>query len=96
MRAVGVLEAMAEADVEELVRRVSRRYPPGGLEAATAADPAWRASLERTERELGGLYESLREADRALGRWRRTVADLERLWARVGGEVEADQLEHVA
>jgi hypothetical protein len=87
---VGVLEVMARADLDAVLEGIERRYRPGALEALTAADPTWRLELDRIEQEVGGLYEALREADATVARWRRALAELSRVWARVG-ELETVQ-----
>lgn len=83
MVGMGLLEMMARADLSALHAEIARVYAPGALEALALADPAWRAALDRTEREVGELYEALREADATLRRWRRGVTELTRLWTRV-------------
>jgi len=84
MKGMGILETLACSDLDTMLEQIGRDYHPGALDALTAADPAWRAELERTEREVGSLYDGLREADVTLIRWRRALTDLTRLWARVG------------
>ncbi|MBI2468818.1 MAG: hypothetical protein HYV62_13555 [Candidatus Rokubacteria bacterium] len=99
MARVGFLEMMAHADLEALHEEMARRYAPGGLEALGAADPGWRAALDRAEREVGELYEALRQADATLVRWRRGLAELSRLWARAAAvpvPADAPALEEVA
>jgi hypothetical protein len=88
MATMGILETLAREDLDAVLDGIERDYHAGALDTLTAADPAWRADLERTEREVASLYEALREADLTLSRWRRAMTDLTRLWARVG-EVEA-------
>jgi hypothetical protein len=89
MATMGILETLARGDLDTVLERIERDYSPGALEALAAADPSWRADLERAEREVGSLYAELREADLTVARWRRAVTDLTRLWARVR-EAEAD------
>jgi hypothetical protein len=84
MARAGLLETMARADLEDLVVEVGRWYRPGALDRATADDPAWRQALDRTEEEVGALYASLCDADETLGRWRLALAELRRLWERLG------------
>lgn len=99
MARVGFLEMMARADLEALNEEIARRYAPGALEALGEADPGWRAALDRTEREVGELYEALRQADATLLRWRRGLSELSRLWARAGAApapADAPALEEVA
>jgi len=99
MREVGAFETMAWMDLSSLVRDIAQRYRPGALDTLSARDPAWRAALDRAEREVGQLYEALRDADSTLIRWRQALGELARLWARTGA-VEADSgapsLEQVA
>ena len=83
MAAMGILETLARVDLEAMLDQIGRDYHPGALDALAAADPVWWAELERTEREVGSLFEALREADVTLIRWRRALTDLTRLWARV-------------
>jgi hypothetical protein len=84
MATTGVLEMLARADLEVHLDEIRRRYRPGAFEALAARDPEWRAALERAEQEVGELYDALREADLTHARWRHAVADLRRLWARLG------------
>jgi hypothetical protein len=84
MRRMGLLEGMGRAEMTDLVERLGSRYQPGAVERLTAEDPAWREALDRAEAEVGALYDALREADVTLERWRRAMAELSRLWLRVG------------
>lgn len=83
MGTMGTLERMATADLDRLLGRLVTDYHPGALEALSLADPAWRAELEQAEREVGGLYEALQDADATLAQWREAVTHLGRLWERV-------------
>ncbi len=99
MLRMGLLEMMARADLTALHAEIDHVYAPGAFEALGEADPGWRAALDRAEREVGELYEALRQADATLLRWRRGVAELSRLWARVGevpGAADRTSLEEVA
>jgi uncharacterized damage-inducible protein DinB len=78
-----MLEAIARADLDALLRDVAEGYRAGSLDVLAARDPAWRDELERAEREVGALFQALCEADAALVEWRRAVADLARVWRRV-------------
>jgi len=80
---IGVLEAMARADLDALLDGVAAAYRPGALEVLSVTDPAWRAALDQAEREAGAVLRELREADAALTRWRRALAALTQLWGRV-------------
>lgn len=84
MAVAGLLEGMARADLSALVEEVSASYRAGALEALSVADPEWRDAVDRAEREVGGLYQALREADLTWERWCDGVAELRRLWARAG------------
>jgi hypothetical protein len=95
----GILETMARADLDALLDEVGREYQPGALEAMATRDPEWRGALERVEREVGGLYAALREADQTLAQWRQAVGDLRRLWTRLAQanpESRTGSLEEVA
>jgi hypothetical protein len=83
MQRMGLLEGIARGDLEELLERVGSGYRPGSVERLTAEDPGWREALDRAEAEVGALYEALSQADVTLGRWRRAMAELSRLWLRV-------------
>ncbi|MBI3456923.1 MAG: hypothetical protein HY002_14195 [Candidatus Rokubacteria bacterium] len=84
MAATGLLETMARGDLDALVEEVGASYRAGALEALSVADPEWRDAVDRVEREVGGLYQALHEADLTWGRWCDAVAELRRLWARAG------------
>jgi hypothetical protein len=92
MGANGVLETLARADLDALLEEVRIGYRPGALETLAAQDPEWRAALDRQEEEVGRLYDDLRAADAAFGRWRQAVGELRRLWTRL----DAAQLDRVA
>jgi hypothetical protein len=83
MADTGLLEAIARADLDALLRDVAQGYRAGTLDALAARDPAWREELDRAERDVGALFQALCEADAALLEWRRAVADLARVWRRV-------------
>jgi hypothetical protein len=95
MGTTGVLQTLARADLDALVDGVRTRYQAGSLEAMSDRDPEWRAALDQVERELGELYEALREADATLTRWRRGVGELRRLWDRLD-TVPSESLGEVA
>ena len=80
---MGLLEAMARADLDVLLEEIGCHYRSGAFEAMTAADPEWRAALDRAEAEVGGLFQTLCEADAALAEWHRAMATLSRLWREV-------------
>lgn len=98
MEPAGVLETLARADLDALLRQITRHYRSGALEELVEADPAWSAALDDAEREVGSLYEAMRDADGVLARWRQALSELSRLWARVGGAeaVRREQQELVA
>jgi hypothetical protein len=83
MGGTGFLEAMARADLEAITAAVAQGYRGGSAERLAEHDPAWREALDRTEAEVGALFVALCEADATLLRWRRAVAELYRLWARL-------------
>jgi hypothetical protein len=80
---IGVLEALARAELDALLDRVAAVYRPGTLEALSVADPAWRASLDQAECEAGRILRELRSADAALRSWRGVLDELARGWERV-------------
>jgi len=82
MAPMGWLERVAQADLEAFIEDTAREYSEGTLGVRTALDPGWREALDQTELELGVLYEELRAADATWVRWRETLAELRRLWAR--------------
>jgi hypothetical protein len=90
MMAEGLLQGMAHRELEGLLEEIRQAYRPGAVDTLAAADPDWRQALERTEREVGALFQALADADRAVGRWHQAVGDLRRLWRRVGETAPAD------
>lgn len=95
MAGTGLLETLAKTDLDAMLEDLRTRYRAGTLEALSARDPEWRAALDRAEREVGGLYEALREADVTFSRWRVAVSGLGRLWGRLE-EVRPECLQEVA
>jgi hypothetical protein len=95
MAGTGVLETLAKADLDAMLDDLGARYRAGALAALSARDPEWRASLDRAEREVGGLYEALREADATFTRWRVAMSELRRLWGRLE-EMRPECLQQVA
>lgn len=95
MAGTGLLETLAKTDLDAMLEDLRTRYRAGTLEALSARDPEWRAALDRAEREVGGLYEALREADVTFSRWRVAVSELGRLWGRLE-EVRPECLQEVA
>jgi hypothetical protein len=79
----GILDAMARADLDALVQGLGLRYDAGAAERLARSDPGWRPELDRAERDVGALFQTLREADAALAEWPRAVARLAALWERV-------------
>jgi hypothetical protein len=97
MRRPGVLEAMAQTDLDVLLDGVRSGYRSGTAELLEDRDPGWRAAVEEKEREVGELFAALCEADLTVRRWRRAVAELRGLWARAReGEQEGPVLREVA
>lgn len=92
MPAMGLLETMAKTDLDALMDEIARHYRPGAYDALEAADPEWRASVERLEREVGGLYERLRGADQLLAQWRQAMSELYHLWRRIEGVTPASRM----
>jgi hypothetical protein len=80
----GLLETLAQGDLDALLETVGAAYRAGAAEELAARDPAWRLEIERAEREVGDLYAALCDADATLARWREAVAELRLLWARPG------------
>lgn len=89
MTTIGPLQALARIDLDALLADIGARYEPGTLDLASALDPEWRAALDRAEREVGSLYQTLCEADAALADWRRAVAELGRVWRRLEAGIPA-------
>lgn len=89
MAAQGLLQGMAHRELDELIAEIRRDYHPGALDALAGVDPEWRRDLERAEREVGGLYEALGEADTTVVRWYRALGELRGLWRRVGDPTAA-------
>lgn len=95
MAGTGLLETLAKTDLDALLGDLRTRYRAGTLEALSARDPEWRAAVDRAEREVGGLYETLREADVTFSRWRVAVSELNRLCDRLE-DVPSEYLQQVA
>lgn len=88
-----MLERLAQAELDALLRDIGSRYRTGAADELAARDPAWAADLEAREAEVGRLYAALCEADTLFERWQEALTALRRAWERAavltGAEEEA-------
>lgn len=88
------LEQVLNDDVGRLLDRLAASVPGGCL---AAQDPALRRRLDETEAQMGAARASLLEG---YGRWRRTLEDVENLWAlaawKSAGEEPSEQPPSIA
>ena len=72
------LDAVLQDELERLMDRLAATVPTGGLEATSLANPTLRTRLDDLEVSLAVARAALLED---YGRWRRTLDDLENVWA---------------
>jgi hypothetical protein len=74
---MNAMERVLDRELVDLVDRLASSIPEGGV-AAAAAGQGMRARLDEVEARLSDLRATLLTD---YGRWRRTLEDLENLWA---------------
>ena len=72
------VERVLNEEVGSLMDRLAGSVPGGCLEAIGARTPTLRRRLDEVEQQMAGIRASLLES---YGRWRRTLEDIENLWA---------------
>jgi hypothetical protein len=94
------LEQVLNDEVNVLLDRLAGSVPGGCLEALVAASPGLRKRLEVVEGELAAARAAILEG---YGRWRRSLDDLESLWALAAWKSaapeavgEGDRMSHAA
>lgn len=72
------MEQVLNDDVSQLLDRLAGSIPGGCLEATAAGNPGLRRRLDEVESQMAAVRASLVDG---YGRWRRSLDDLENLWA---------------
>ena len=75
---MNAVDAVLQEELGRLMDRLAASVPGGSLEKTSAANPTLRARLDDMEVSLAVARASLLED---YGRWRRSLDDLENLWA---------------
>lgn len=75
---MNAVDVVLHEELERLMDRLAASVPGGSLEATSTANPALRGRLDDMEISLASARAALLED---YGRWRRTLEDLESLWA---------------
>ncbi len=75
---MNAVERVLDGDVNALLERLAASVPQGCLEAITPARPGLKQRLDEVEARLTTTRTALLES---YGLWRRTLEDLENLWA---------------
>ena len=75
---MNAVDVVLREEVERLMDRLAATVPGGSLEATSEANPSLRTRLDELEVSLAAARAGLLED---YGRWRRTLDDLENLWA---------------
>ncbi len=75
---MNLVERVLDEEVGSLLDRLAGSVPGGCLEAIGARTPTLRRRLDEVEQQMAGIRASLLES---YGRWRRTLEDVENLWA---------------
>ena len=75
---MNAVDVVLHDELERLMDRLAAAVPGGSLEATTVTNPTLRGRLDDVEISLATVRAALLED---YGRWRRTLEDLENLWA---------------
>ena len=75
---MNAVDAVLRDEVGRLMDRLAATVPGGSLEVASTVNPTLRARLDDMEGSLAAVRTALLDD---YGRWRRTLDDLENLWA---------------
>lgn len=75
---MNAVDVVLQDEIGRLMDRLAATVPGGSLEATSAANPTLRTRLDDMEISLAMARATLLED---YGRWRRTLDDLESLWA---------------
>ena len=75
---MNAVDVVLQDELEGLLERLAAAVPSGCLQAASAANPTLRTRLDDMEVSLAAVRAALLED---YGRWRRTLEDLENVWA---------------
>ena len=75
---MNAVDVVLHDELERLMDRLAASVPGGSLEATSVTNPTLRDRLDDMEISLATARAALLED---YGRWRRTLEDLENLWA---------------
>jgi hypothetical protein len=75
---MNAVDVVLQDELGRLMDRLAAAVPGGCLDATSTANPALRSRLDDAEVSLATARAALLED---YGRWRRTLDDLENLWA---------------
>jgi hypothetical protein len=75
---MNAVDVVLQDELGRLMDRLAGAVPSGSLEATSAANPRLRSRLDDIEVSLAAARAALLED---YGRWRRTLEELENLWA---------------
>ena len=85
---MNAVDVVMQDELGRLMDRLAAAVPGGSLEATSTANPALRTRLDDMEISLAVARAALLED---YGRWRRTLDDLENLWALASWTLAAEQ-----
>ena len=75
---MNTVEEVLSAEMNDLLERLASSVPGGCLASISARQPTLRKRLDDMEGQLTGARAALLDG---YGRWRRTLEDIESLWA---------------
>ena len=85
---MNAVDVVMQDELGRLMDRLAATVSGGSLEATSAANPTLRTRLDDMEISLAVARAALLED---YGRWRRTLDDLENLWALASWTLAAEQ-----
>jgi hypothetical protein len=81
------MEQVLDTEVTQLLERLAATVPGGCLEATAGQHPTLRRRLDEVEGQMAALRATLLDG---YGRWRRSLDDLENLWALAAWKAAGD------
>jgi len=72
------MEQVLNDDISQLLERLAGTIPGGCLEETASRNPGLRRRLDEVEGQMAAVRTALLDS---YGRWRRSLDDLENLWA---------------
>ncbi|MGH7308603.1 MAG: hypothetical protein ACREK6_07905 [Candidatus Rokuibacteriota bacterium] len=83
------IEQVLNDEINQLLERLSDAVPAGCLEATASRNPVLRRRLDEVEGQMASVRAALLDS---YGRWRRSLDDLENIWALAGWKAAGEDI----